>query len=453
MRVEGRLVHVSVDAVAVLGYALLFVVALAAAARAPRYAVGLLVGLAPFAFYFDVGTTTLTLSKVTLAGTLCGLLVRGISFQIFRSAPFLRLSVAAAIMALTTALSIEHAQHVEPAVRETLKACEYLLLFAVVYAAHRLDPDPRTLRIAITGTVLAVTALALFQEWHGAPSRLLIGGQTIPRIAGPLEGPNQLAGYLGIAVPLLVALAMQRPDLLTMISLAAASAALVLTFSRAGLISTIVAVSIILVVASRARVKPVLATFFGGLAAGFGGAACWGIIIHSPAVFWLWGLESANPGGVGTRSQLWHAAITLWRSHPLFGIGAGNFELAIGSTGLPAIRTHANSLYLQNLAEQGLPGIAATLLLVWQSIATFVRDARASPFILGALAASVGLALHQLVDLLVFYPKVGGWWWIVMAVGAAEIAALRQARDPAFAGRREAASPRNSSRLDETSVR
>lgn len=427
----------SVQMAVTLLYALCFVVSIAVTIRAPRYAVALLVALAPFALYLDIGETTLTLSKVALVGTLSGLLWRGISWPIFRSTPFLRLLAAAAILLLTTALSIDHARYIEPAVRETLKACEYLLLFVVVYAAYRLDPDPASLRIAIPATVLVVTVLALFQEWHGAPSRLPIDGHTLPRIAGPLEGPNQLAGYLGIAVPLLAALAMQRRDRLTTIALAAASAALVLTFSRAGILATIVAVAIVFAAAPRREFKTALAAFVIGLGAGFAVVGGWGIAIHSPAVFWLWAREAANPGGVGTRSQLWHAAIGLWRSHPVFGIGAGNFELEIGSIGLPLIRTHANSLYLQNMAEQGIFGIAATIFLVWQSIATFVPLRRASPFIVGALAASVGLALHQAVDLLVFFPKVGGWWWIVMAVGAAEVAALHQVR------------ARNSTQLDE----
>jgi hypothetical protein len=30
----------------------------------------------------------------------------------------------------------------------------------------------------------------------------------------------------------------------------------------------------------------------------------------------------------------------------------------------------------------------------------------------------MGLALHQIVDLLIFYPKIGGMWWILLALGA-----------------------------------
>ena len=56
-----------------------------------------------------------------------------------------------------------------------------------------------------------------------------------------------------------------------------------------------------------------------------------------------------------------------------------------------------------------------------------------SPFIVAAFAASIALGLHQIVDLLVFYPKVGGWWWIVLGLGAAQLAAPTRVREPVCA--------------------
>lgn len=416
-----------VETIILPAYALLFAASVVAGARAPRYGICLLIALAPFALYFDSGATTLTLSKVALVGMTAGLLIYRIPPRTFQTTTFWRLFAAGMLLILTTAISIPQAQFAVPAIRETLKACEYLLLFTVIYAAHRVDPSPELLRVITGATVAVVAVVALFQEWHGAPSHLLVGSATVPRIAGTLEGPNQLAGYLGIALPLLAALSVQRFDRLTAGALAVGSAALVLTFSRGGIVSTIVAVAIVLILA-QSNTRATLLTFVAGIVAGFAGVAAWALVMRTPAIFNFWTLESTNPGGVGTHGELWHAATTLWRRHPLFGIGAGNFEYALPSAGLPSVHTHANSLYLQNLAEQGLAGLAATLFLIWQSIATFVRDLQASPFALGALAASVGLALHQLVDLMIFYPKVGGWWWIVMALGAAAIAARKHAR-------------------------
>jgi O-antigen ligase len=90
-------------------------------------------------------------------------------------------------------------------------------------------------------------------------------------------------------------------------------------------------------------------------------------------------------------------------------------------------------LYLQSLVEGGIPLLVSTLWLTYVSIATFARDRLRSPFVVAAFAASIALGLHQLVDLLVFYPKVGGWWWIVLGLGAAQLVAPARVREPVCA--------------------
>jgi hypothetical protein len=52
----------------------------------------------------------------------------------------------------------------------------------------------------------------------------------------------------------------------------------------------------------------------------------------------------------------------------------------------------------------------------------FLGRVRAVPFVAAATAASVGLCLHQIADFLVFYPKVGATWWVLLGVAAARAA-------------------------------
>jgi O-antigen ligase len=117
----------------------------------------------------------------------------------------------------------------------------------------------------------------------------------------------------------------------------------------------------------------------------------------------------------------------MWRDRPLLGVGAGNFELELPQYGLFGVRTHANSWYLQSLAEGGIVLFAATIALLTAVIATFARPLarlrNASPWVVAALAASLALALHQIVDYLVFYPKVGGAWWLLLGIAAAALSA------------------------------
>jgi O-antigen ligase len=248
-----------------------------------------------------------------------------------------------------------------------------------------------------------------------------LGGSLIPRIAGPLEGPNQLSGFLGIGLAVIAAQALARrrpPAALESAALFLGSAALLLTLSRAGLVTTLIAFALVVAVSPgspRGRLTFALAVA-GGAALGIGLLAArggLGLLLHFSSL-----AEASDPGSVGTRSQLWHAALVLWQSHPLFGIGAGNFELELARAGYPSLHTHANSLYLQALAEGGPLLLAATLGLAFVSIARFARGPFSEPFVVAAFAASVGFALHQSVDFLVFFPKIGDLWWIVLALGA-----------------------------------
>jgi len=411
-----------------MSYAAVFTAGALIAMRRPAYAIALLIVVQPFAIYGDVWVTTVTLPKATLLGVLLGLAARRGVLRPFASPGPRAIFIAGALLLAATLLTVAHAAYYAPVARETLKAVEYVLLFVAIVAAYRLDPDKAVVRNACVAVAILVALLALSQEFYGATSGLRINGHQLPRIAGPLEGPNQLAGYFDVTIPLLFALAIDSPSIVIQATLLLIVLADVLTFSRGGAIGAAAGALAVAVTFRRHIVRPM-----AFMAAGFvSGILLIGLLAHSPGIFRIWNDATAS-GGVGTRGNLWLAAFKLWRQHPIFGVGAGNFELEIPTTGLHGVRTHANSLYLQSLVEGGIPLFAATVWLAYVSIATFARDRSRSPFIVAAFAASIALGLHQVVDLLVFYPKVGGWWWIVLGLGAAQLAAPARVAKPACA--------------------
>jgi O-antigen ligase len=429
--VAAEIARLIPDAAVLVIYLVLFAATAILAYRRPAYALAVLIATVPFALYRDVFAGTLTLGKIGLAGALCGLAARAAAGKLDLSGARAALPIAFALgaLVLATGLSIAQAAHPNAAIRETWKSAQYFALAAVAFAAWRSEPDERPIRYALLGTIFAVSVAALVQEFAGAPSVLLAGGHLIPRIAGPLEGPNQLAGFLGVALPLAVAFALCRKPLGgEFVAIGLGTAALLLTFSRGGIAAAAAGIAIAVAGspnATRRRLVPaafVAAALTLAMLAVFRANADGGLFGHLFSAE-----ESAEPGGVGRRSELWHAALLLWSARPWLGIGAGNFEYAVGAI-VPGVRTHANNAYLQALVEGGIPLAAATVAALVTPVVLFARAARAAPLILGALASCSAFALHQLVDDLLFFPKVGALYWLIVGLAAGELVRIQTAR-------------------------
>jgi hypothetical protein len=133
------------------------------------------------------------------------------------------------------------------------------------------------------------------------------------------------------------------------------------------------------------------------------------------------GLLSASGSG---RAQFWDAGIDAFGSHPLGGVGAGNYELYWNAHPQAATVTgNAHSLFVEELADLGLLGLALitapfalALLAAWRRWR--VSPATVAPAAALLVAASVGAAID--------------WTWkIPVAFGPAVIAiGLLTAGDP-----------------------
>ena len=123
-------------------------------------------------------------------------------------------------------------------------------------------------------------------------------------------------------------------------------------------------------------------------------------------------LASASGNG---RYQYWSAALDAFESRPLTGIGPGTYEFWWAEHGsIPGFVRNAHSLYLETLAELGVPGLALLLALLGTVFVTGSRgmrsaDASERAMLAAALAAAAGFVSAAAID----------WVWQVTVVPVA----------------------------------
>jgi O-antigen ligase len=276
--------------------------------------------------------------------------------------------------------------------------------------------------------VTALVGLGAFLDEREPHSFAIVHGHVVARISGALEGPNQFAGFLDLMLPVLAAALIGSPSLGAAIerigvtfAIAIGGVADVLTLSRAGIVAAILGCLSVLTRSLSQLRSPRMQRALGLVV--FCVAAT--VVASGSASRFLdvGTSDHARETGLGNRAELWHAAVDLWRTSPVLGIGPGNYELELPRAGVTDAQTHANSLPLQTLAEQGLIGELLLVAVVSVQLLLFFRYSTKEPLVLGAFAATIAFYAHQLVDDLVFYPKVGLEASVIFGLAAGFIAA------------------------------
>jgi O-antigen ligase len=348
------------------------------------------------------------------------------------------------------AQSVAVAQGLTLALKEYAKFLEAFLLLVVTVNVIR----TRAQVVFLVSCLLAAGALAAAQGWYQfllrrGPEGFLVAERFI-RAHGEFGQPNPYAGYLNLILPIIVALVVvavtqQRArsaapgrgvNLVLGLPLVAAvgvgllmAGAEAMSFSRAGWLA--LAVAVVAILATRSR-----RTFVGLLAAGAVGLGIWlvGALDLLPAVvlerlrpvadtfsvFDITEVElTAENWSVVERMATWQAAADMFATNIWFGVGPGSFQTlwpefgaldwVLRGTNPP----HAHNYYLNLLAESGMVGLAAYLLLMMAAFAyTTVRirgaqgrgDWPGHPYAnplalaLGLLGVLIALSVHNLFD-------------------------------------------------------
>ena len=246
--------------------------------------------------------------------------------------------------------------------------------------------------------------------WFGTTS---IGNGRV-RYRGVLQDPNELALAGGVGLPIAFALGRRSKRFapscvgsrLIVFAFALILACAILTRSRGGQLVFLTVLGAYFV--KRFGLRGVLV----------------GATLALPLL--IFGGRSGNEAASSTieRMDCWDEALSMWRSHPILGVGLGEFGKYHYMT--------AHNSYLLALAELGLPGMMLFGILVYLSIEIPLQALRngpreAEPWAMALLAASAGLAVGMFFLSFSYHYVL----WIYLGLAGALYAAIRT-HDPKF---------------------
>ena len=288
------------------------------------------------------------------------------------------------------------------------------LLFAVMEVGRRPEEVMVVIAGAVAGLALAAChgllqqATGDFHAFAASQSHASVG-----RLQGAFGHPNAYGSFLALLMPVAGALALTRGAgralrLLGAVALVLAVPAVALSYSR-GAIGAVVLGTLVWVAFSRPRAALLIAAVVAVLGATL-----------APAVV-TQRFESSS-SDVPLRHDIWNAAVDIYAQHPIAGAGLTNFSRAYER--LPAVvpggsqrrllhetmvlvPPHAQNLYLNLLAEQGIIGLVAFLLFAAALLAVLIGATRSRvpgtrPLAIGIGAGVLGFLLQSMLDALLY---------------------------------------------------
>jgi O-antigen ligase len=289
----------------------------------------------------------------------------------------------------------------------------YALALGALVAALGRGLGPRLVLWSLTGASAIVASKGILEYAE------MRATEPTYRIFADWNNPNALAGVLVLATPVATGLAMtaRRVERLAAWSCAAlASAALVLTQSKGGLASFLVAHAVlsVLALAWRARkaaagawAAPLAAIAFGSLLTGAQASPTG----PNPGFSRLTQAAKTQDQSAGFRVLLWRSAASLALERPQ-GFGIGTFQYESPRPGLVPATYFAHQTWLQAAAETGLAGLLALVAFFTVSGRAALTGARSLPsrrrVLLASVAASlVGAVANGFVESNLYYFGTG----------------------------------------------
>lgn len=332
---------------------------------------------APLPALYTSGTARLATVAPVAAGALVAWIIRrGVDRGSLRLGALPRRALLLLVGAFILATLL--ADDVALSARETLN---FLLLAALLLAVtDELTARPEIRAQLVDLLVLCAGACGVLGVMEGVgiiPGDFPRWGTPFHRAALGFGQPNGLGFFLAALLPLAAyrfASSSGVPRFLSAAALAAASLGLVATFSRASWVAALAGVGVLALAGQRRLALRIGAlVLLGGLAVELGGGGIISDTVTRTVGDWV----------VEQRAALFLAAVQMFLTHPVTGIGPGGFadqvrDYAARITQLWDYQDTPHNAYIQMAAETGVLGLIAFCLFFGACLHLLLRAARGS---------------------------------------------------------------------------
>lgn len=391
----------------------------------PRWALYLLALTVPYQSLLDVKIegVSVSVTEVVVILLLLGWATHLAAGRVPRPS-FSPLLVAVAVLLVTLSLSLVVASDLNMAAKELLKWLELAAVFLAGISLLETGRQRRTMVLWLIGAATSQAVVGLYQSFRSiGPAHFTIAGIAM-RAYGTFEQPNPFGGYLGLTLPLAVALAVfglpaGRRRRLVAVAALVLFVALALTLSRGAWGAQVIALLLVAALGSR-QARHAVATF--GMLALVLLAGIWPLLPAElsgrltsvvTSAFDIGGVRNATVTpenwAVLERLSQWFAGWQMFRANPILGVGIGNYNAAYDDYRLdqwPMALGHAHNHYLTLAAEAGLLGALAYAgfwVVAFRSgvrALSAARDRLGRAAAIGILGGLAAFAAHNLFDVL-----------------------------------------------------
>ncbi len=289
--------------------------------------------------------------------------------------------------------------------------CGILALGFIVYST---PADSRELERLMFLFIIGCALVTLIGWYIYLFGRFTVSGgpDMIKYFVGPFLWKNPMASYLILFLPMVIAFALEHRGIVRALLIALAIAmigGLIITRSRAGWLSAIVAYLVVFapalaIRAGRKRLAIAAVIVVAGLALGLAMSPKGAISRRVASISEFKSIETSQDQSDVERLAMLEAGIEVVSDYPLFGIGTRAWPAVRGQylQKLKFLPTFPHNAYLRAAAETGIPGILLLCIALLASFVPLWRKSydRNSPLIVPAIAAGLtAVFLHMAVDI------------------------------------------------------